>query len=556
MEHAKHSNTIEHKEDKSISAESGVIPIQISNYTKALTKSWHLGIPKPSLSPNRISTSQTGSFLAFLYEKMRNAVEFREEHLIRRAAIERIIKRRVLLNESGRNIAELLIKELLWARYYENNTIGEEKIHHLQSVIDKYFFLRNEIASGRSIKEQERIGSFIFEVLSCEIEEILSPSPRREAFINFVYQLLRTRVAPFNGDLLERDIQVYIAVEKAFAHSDPALIRYDLLKLMLPEITQVSWKSADKVLPRFYDVFCDIEKNLGHPLSEKIRIFIKKQIPPFLILQDIFKQNPHTIETIVSDENQLKHKVDQACRKRYEETKDRLRRTGIRSFIYIVLTKVVFAFLLEIPYDLYVAKTILYLPIIINVLFPPVLMSIIILTVTVPGDENTRRIYNLIKGILADDPASPEVVQSAATIGKPPKTRSLVFSAMFSGFYLLTYLITFGLIVYILSLLKFNLVSQGVFIFFVTLVTFFAFRVIDITQQYLVVSKEGPVTTLMDFFFLPIMRVGQWLSGEVLTKFNFFIFIFDFIVEMPLKAVIEVIDEWVHFVRLKKEEII
>src|SRR3990172_2987744 len=77
--------------------------IALSKYTKALVKSW-LNPPKRKISSFvKIYVSQTVSFAAFLYEKMRNAVEFREDHLIRRAAIERIIKRRLVLNENGRN---------------------------------------------------------------------------------------------------------------------------------------------------------------------------------------------------------------------------------------------------------------------------------------------------------------------------------------------------------------------------------------------------------------------------------------------------------------------
>lgn len=530
--------------------------ISLSHFTDALLTSWQLGEPIISTSTNKISVSQTVSFVAFLYEKMRNAVEFREEHLIRRAAIERIIKRRMLLNDNGRDIAELLIKELLWARYYENNTIGEEKVAELQTVIDKYFFLRNEIGTGRSSVEQEKINFFIMDILSCEIEENLSPSPRLEAFTNFVYQLIRNGIAPFSGEVLEKDIQVYIAVEKTFAHSDTSRIRYHLLKLMLPEVTKITWKTAEKILPRFYDIYKDIEANINHPLGDKTRNYIKKQIPPYLILQDIFTQNGKSISKILESEDQLKDKVDQSCRKRYDETKSRLRRTGIRSFIYILLTKVIFAFLLELPYDLYIVKSVNYIPIIINVIFPPFLMAIIILSVTVPGDENTRKIFTLIKGIIVRDPDTKEVKAQAFVIGKLAKIKSPLFTAIFSLLYLLTYLITFGGIIYILSKINFNPASQVIFIFFVTLVTFFAYRIIIITHEYLVIDRDGPLTPLFDFFFLPIIRVGQWLSGEVLTKFNVFIFLFDFIIEMPLKAVVEVVDEWVHFVRLKKEDIV
>lgn len=540
---------------KSANTEESSHAISISKYSKALIKSWTHPPPRATSSVIKISVSQTVSFMAFLYEKLRNAVEFREDHLIKRAAIERILKRRMILNENGRDIAEPLIKELLWARYYENNTIGEEKITEIQNSIDKYFFLRNELIAGRGLKEQDDISQFILEVLSCEIEEILFPPYQSEAFTNYVYQILRPYILTFSNDETERDIQVYIAVERAFAHSDNPVLRYHLLKLILPEVITVSWRSADKVLPKLYDAYRRVENDLNHPLRDNIRNTIKKQIPPFLILRDIFEQNPNNIEQILTDEAKLKYKVDDACRKRYQESHGRLRRTAVRSFIYIVLTKVVFAFLLEIPYDLYVQKTISYIPIGINVIFPPILMALIILTVTVPGDDNTRKIYQLIKGIIDNDPDTLPVTKGIS-IKSRIKTRGLIFTTLFSLVYLLMYFVSFGSIIYVLSILKFNVVSQAIFIFFVTLVTFFTYRVIQITQQYQVVTNEGFASTLTDFFFLPIIRVGQWLSGEVLQRFNFFIFIFDFIVEMPFKAIVEVFDEWVHFVRLKKEEIV
>ena len=114
--------------------EKNPVSIPLSKYTKAVLKSWNTPPAKKSSSVVKISVSQTVSFAAFLYEKLRNAVEFREDHLIRRAAIERMIKRRLILNENGRNLSEVLIKELLWARYYENNSIGEDKIGEIQSI--------------------------------------------------------------------------------------------------------------------------------------------------------------------------------------------------------------------------------------------------------------------------------------------------------------------------------------------------------------------------------------------------------------------------------------
>lgn len=46
----------------------------------------------------RINLNYLASKMALFYEKLRYSVDYKEEHLLRRSAIERIIKRIILLN--------------------------------------------------------------------------------------------------------------------------------------------------------------------------------------------------------------------------------------------------------------------------------------------------------------------------------------------------------------------------------------------------------------------------------------------------------------------------
>jgi hypothetical protein len=130
-----------------------------------------------------------------------------------------------------------------------------------------------------------------------------------------------------------------------------------------------------------------------------------------------------------------------------------------------------------------------------------------------------------------------------------------MLTAIFSFLYLLTFIISFGCISYLLAALHFNLASQIIFVFFVTLVSFFAYRINVSAKEYEMTDRQGFLSPLIDFFFLPILRVGHVLSREI-AKLNIFIFLFDFILEAPLKVIFEVVEEWVHFVRSKKEEIV
>jgi len=103
--------------------------------------------------------------------------------------------------------------------------------------------------------------------------------------------------------------------------------------------------------------------------------------------------------------------------------------------------------------------------------------------------------------------------------------------------------------------LNFNLVSQVIFIFFVSVVTFFSYRIRQVAKELRLEDKQGILTPIVDFFFMPILSLGKFFSQEI-AKLNFFIFIFDFIIEVPFKLLFEVVEEWISFVRKRKEEII
>jgi len=108
-----------------------------------------------------------------------------------------------------------------------------------------------------------------------------------------------------------------------------------------------------------------------------------------------------------------------------------------------------------------------------------------------------------------------------------------------------------------LNLLGFSSISQIIFLFFLSVVSFFAFRVREISKDYQLPDNynESFLETLLDYLFLPIIKVGQFLSNQI-SKFNILSFIFDFIIEAPLKTFLEILEDWLHFVRVKKEEIL
>ena len=120
---------------------------------------------------------------------------------------------------------------------------------------------------------------------------------------------------------------------------------------------------------------------------------------------------------------------------------------------------------------------------------------------------------------------------------------------------MLTFILSFGIIFYGLSLLNYSIASEIIFIFFLSLVLFFGYRIRKTGKEYVVSDKESIFTPVADFFILPILNVGKVLSAEI-SKLNFLVAILDFFIEAPFKAIFEIFEEWFSFIRRKKEEII
>ncbi len=191
--------------------------------------------------------------------------------------------------------------------------------------------------------------------------------------------------------------------------------------------------------------------------------------------------------------------------------------------------------------------------IIVNAVLPPLIMLAVILVTHPPGAQNTVKIYERIIEIINADSGYETSVGLNTKSFSAKRRPALIFA--FTMFYILTFVVTFGIMYKVLSLVHFNILSQAIFVLFVSMVTFFAYRIRQTAKEYRLQEKEHFIRPLFDFFFMPILSLGKLLSQSV-SRLNFFTAIFDFIIEAPFKLIVEVVEEWVKFVRQKRDEIV
>lgn len=517
------------------SSNQGVNTIKLSHFTNALLNNFKTIKPKKEADEySRIQVSQTASFFAIAYERIRNVVEYRENHLIRRAAIARILKRRLLLNGEGQGEGENLIRELLWARYFPPETLGQDDINLVQSIISKYLIL---------IKKNQHHSEFLFELLTCEIEETLSPEDAQKNYLKtfYIFQVLKNKVKIENLDEEHRDIYFYIALEKIFNKSDLPYLRFHLFKLLNKSIEALSAEDMGR-----------IDKLISNPYSNRLRRFVRAQIPPFKVLFELLEKHGKSIDSILQNREFIIKEVEAVCREKYNQTSKRLRSLAIKAIIYIFLTKMIFALILEYPLSLYLFGEVNPFSLTVNTVFPPILMFLIVGLTKVPGADNTQRVFNRLVDIIDADKSFET---SVSYILKKSSSRRPTLIFFFTVFYSITFFATFFALYEILSVLKFNIISQVIFVFFVSLVAFFAYRIRQVAKEYKLQEKESFFRPFIDFFSLPFLSLGKFLSNGI-AKLNFLTVFLDFLIEAPFKLIIEIVEEWINFIRARRDEIV
>ena len=219
----------------------------------------------------------------------------------------------------------------------------------------------------------------------------------------------------------------------------------------------------------------------------------------------------------------------------------------VKSIWFVFITKVVIGLGIEIPYDLIVHGSIAYLPLAINLLFPPLYMASFKFGIKKPTLANAEALRNYIDQILYDGTPPPEY--SIRLRNKPISgpTR-FVYSVLF--------FIPLAVVIYILALLNFNFVQGIIFFVFLSTVSLLGFRLSRMVRELELVTKEqGFLTAVFDFFRLPFIVAGQWISGRY-SRLNLVAYVMDIVIELPLKTVLRLVRQWTRFLSEKHDEII
>jgi len=503
-----------------------------------------------------ISVDEVAARVASFYEKIRGLVDWREEHLLRKTAIERILKRRMMMNKNQEDFAEHFLSELVRGGHFPNDRIPLEKIDQIQNIIDKYVYIIEHHQESKE-KGNGKLEDWILSISAVEIEEALSNPRRERALITLMVENFQehthiggrrtTETPDISED--EKSTQIFVAVQKALFKLDHATISYHLLERFYSDWGNPSKESLSNISSNLAGLHDHIKDVLFHPYSERLYQLAETYDTPYLIVNDIVSEDPDAFGDLLENPAEFEEAIRHAYNRRLSRLKGRIKRAAIYSTLSVFLSKIVIALAVEIPLEQLIASELNYTTLGISIGVPPFLMLLLVWSAQTTTPQNFERVMVEVMKIsrVSDKKDSYKI--------SPPTQRGGAIVAFVYLTYFFSFILSFGGLVWLLQKLSFSLFTTVVFIVFISLVSYAGTKIRQRARELMIEpERPGLITNIFDVLSLPMIQVGKWLSSQFI-KYNVLVLMFNFLIEVPFQVFVEFVEQWRNFLKEKKEEI-
>src|SRR3989344_2645283 len=350
-----------------------------------------------------VEEHRTANPAAALYENLRYMVDYQEEHAVRRSAIERIVRRSLLIERKTLD-ARALLSELVEGGYLPRSGATKGVARKITETINKA--ARIEPHLGGSAQLRRAVISFV----ASEIETALAPREHSldDALVQAFYQTVQPRIQGPEFEKDHLDVQVRCACRRALLGSDDASLSYALWLLYVPQ-----WKeeSGDfgAIASKIPAIISTIRMNVGSTVQWQIVQKIKKETIYFRIIRELVQRDGSLAQGVLDDPKKMEAATRAFLTEKYVQENDKARSSGTRAVSYLLITKIVLALIVELPYETYILGGVSPIPLLVNILFHPLLLFGLTLEVVSLGAANTAAIVRGMQVVLYGE--DTEVIQ-------------------------------------------------------------------------------------------------------------------------------------------------
>lgn len=515
-----------------------------------------------------VHVDELASKIATIYEKIRRIIDWKEEHLIRRLAIERVLKRMMISQISAvslitdlhaEGMAEPLVVELVRNGYFPNDKISRNRIPYVKKALGKYIYILKNSAATKSalslnIKGKVNFYSWILSIAACEIEEILDPPFAENALINYMTYRIYERCKVFPQEAMtdsERFYQCYIAVHRSLFNLDEPIITYHLIRSRYPEWTN----NVERILPQFtadlMNTWKSLTKELSHTNSGRFYKICEQYDTVYLAIGDLLEESRDDIDSLkarITQNSNLENLVRNVYDKRLSTLKSRLSRSAIYSTLSILLGGALSLFIIEVPIAKLVYGKFSLLAIIVDLLLPTIFMFFLVAIIRLPSKKNFSRVMHEIEKVIYDS-RELDVYEIDLKRGKGLISNivfGLLFSALAMG--------TLALMFWVFRLAGIPWTSIYIDTLNIAVIIFAAYVIRQRAREMTVEESSNIFEFFLDMISIPIAKIGQWLSRKW-QEYNIVSVFFSAVVDLPVSSLIQIFEAWRAYLKDKRSGI-
>ncbi len=490
----------------------------------------------------KVNIVGAGGALTAAYEQLRNAAENTEEHLLLQNAIRRFYKQLFVARDEElvRTSGSELAVELTFAGYVANDTLTKEQLATISSMASAHYDAYESLLKRRSISADNASG-WVLDTLSVGVESVLYSHRRDNVFVDVAYRYYESlvpvdEVATDSSQREQYGAALFAGIHKGLLKSNTAVIRANLLKRYAIDVTN---------LDAYIAFNKHIDQLLKAPFTDTLYHIVDRHGAPLRIIRRMLESRSDMVELLQKRESFLEA-FEQQVTKEYGAIGKRINRAIVRSVIFLIITKFLIGLSIEVPYDFWAHGKIVWMPLLINLAFPPLYMVALRLTHTMPGYANTTALVDRADAMLYGE----------RTMLVKRQLSGRRYSPIFSIAYALGSVVVFAGVMALLLILGFQLVHIAIFFIFISAASFLGFRLSRLIRELEIVrSKSNGLTFLRDIIYLPFVLVGQWISDKY-SRVNVVALVLDMLIELPLKTVLRLIRQWGSFIDDRKDRIV
>jgi hypothetical protein len=485
----------------------------------------------------KLHVQTTGAGLTYLYESLRNASENAEENLLLMRAVRRFFKRVYLTPDFKLNdIGEELVTELTLAGYLENDSVTMKTVDEISRLVRNYTHLRIRLLQKFPRETADR---WALNPMSAAIEHKLRDHRLNAAFADFAYNYFLNAIdvkAVFGEKPASYEATLFMAVQQSLLRADPAAIRLSLVtRYQIPLNHPVEFAKFN----------AQVDQIVASPALERLVHLVDRHGAPLRIALLAASSDDNAAERLDSDKS-YSEQYNLAIAEAYKSVSKHISRGIVRSVIFLVITKFIIGVAIEVPYDIWVHGVIQWLPLVVNLVLPPLYMIALRLTLLMPSSGNTHALNREITRILFEPiPSKPFIKGRQKTFGAGWNLAyGIIIIAVFTGVAWL-----------LMHYAHFEWIHLAIFFLFISTASFLGFRLSRSIREIEIGDEaQTSVTTLRDFLYMPFVAVGRKIN-ETYARINIVSRFLDMFVELPLKTILSFIRRWSSFLSAKKDDL-